>query len=369
MTHLAALRLVDFRSYAALDWTIEARVNVLVGPNGAGKTNLLEAISLLAPGRGLRGAKFADLARRAPDAGGGFALAGAITAQDRPAERLELTSTVGTGERERRKFFVDGQAVSSAEAASLFSAVWLTPQMDRLFTEGASARRRFLDRLTLALEPGHARQVAAFEAAAANRNRLLEQGRFDPVWCGILEDSMARHAVAMTASRLDLIARLNAAMAPRAAMAAFPPARLDLLCEIGSLLAAHPAVEVEDRLRARLASTRGPGHTPISPQRADLSIADARGASAALASTGEQRAMLVAIILFHAELVRDWRGTPPVLLLDEPFVHLDHTRQAALRDHLLGGSMHVFCTATETGLWQDQAAIWSVDAGALTRRA
>jgi DNA replication and repair protein RecF len=369
LTNLAALRLVDFRSYAALDWAIEARVTVLVGPNGAGKTNLLEAISLLAPGRGLRGAKLADLARRAPEASRGFALGGALYAQDRPTERIELTSSVGGAERERRKFFVDGQAVSGAEAASLFSAVWLTPQMDRLFTEGASARRRFLDRLTLALEPGHAREVAAFEAAAANRSRLLDQGRFDPVWCGILEDSMARHAVAMTASRLDLIARLNAVMARHAEVAAFPSARLDLACEIGAMLAAYPAVEVEDRLRARLASMRGPGNAPLSPQRADLLIADWHGAAASLASTGEQRAMLVAIILFHAELVRDWRGVPPILLLDEPFVHLDHARQCALRNHVLAGRMQVFCTATETGIWQDTACVWSVGAGALTRRA
>ena len=369
MTNLAALRLVDFRSYAVLDWVIGARVSVLVGPNGAGKTNVLEAISLLAPGRGLRGAKFAELARIAPDASGGFAIGGVLDGPRTSSERVELSSSVGGAERERRKFFLDGQPASGSEAASLFSAVWLTPQMDRLFTEGASARRRFLDRLTLALEPGHAREVAAFEAAAAHRARLLEQGRFDPVWCGILEDQMARHAVAMTAARLDLIARLNAVMAGGVGRSVFPPARLGLACAIGTLLAAHPAVEVEDQLRARLAAQRAPASVPLSPQRADMLIADRQGAAASLASTGEQRAMLVAMILGHAALVHDWRGAPPILLLDEPFVHLDQARQTALRDHVLAGPIQVFCTATETGIWQNNAAIWSVAAGTLTRRA
>ncbi|MDD2876770.1 MAG: DNA replication/repair protein RecF [Acidiphilium sp.] len=365
LINLRSLRLTDFRSYAAIEFRPASRIVALQGPNGSGKTNLLEAISLLAPGRGLRGAKFAELSRRAPGASGGWAVAAHLTGTQ---GSLTLGTGIDAAQAERRKILLDGDPVTAATAAEHFACVWLTPQMDRLFTEGASARRRFLDRLTLALAPGHASEVAAFEAAAANRNRLIEQGGYDPVWLTTIEDSMARHAAAMTAARLDLIARLNVTLAC-GAFAPFPSATLTLECSIGARLSAEPALAVEDWLRRLYARTRHETLAAVSPQRADLVLADqATGLVASLASTGQQRTMLVAIVLAHADLVTTLRGAAPILLLDEPFVHLDAPHRAALSAALASRSAQIFCTATDrehlAALGPD-AAVWNVSPGAV----
>ncbi|SIQ63652.1 MULTISPECIES: DNA replication/repair protein RecF [Acidiphilium] len=361
MTTLTALRLTDFRSYASLDVRPNSRIVALEGPNGSGKTNLLEAISVLAPGRGLRGAKFTELARRG--ASGGWAVAAQLTDAGR---RFTLGTGIDGAGAERRKILLDGDPVNAAAAAAAFACVWLTPQMDRLFTEGASARRRFLDRLTLALAPAHASEVAAFEAASANRNRQIEQGTADAAWLATIEDSMARHAAALTASRLDLIARVNAMLA-RGAFAPFPAATLALECPIGARLAIEPAIVVEDWLRRLYARTRAEPVAAVSPQRADLLLADAgSGLAAAFASTGQQRAMLVAIVLAHAALIASLRGAAPVLLLDEPFVHLDAAHRVALGEALQRSPSQVFCTATDRAQLRslgDDAAIWLVSPG------
>jgi len=245
-------------------------------------------------------------------------------------------------------FRLDGAAPrSQAEVAARVAAVWLTPQMDRLFQEAAGGRRRFLDRLVYALEPGHAREVAAHDTAMAGRNRLLSEGRRDPVWLAGLEDAMARHAVAATAARMDVAARLNAAPP-----GAFPAARLALDCPIAARLAEAPALAVEDWLRGVLAAGRAAdaaaGSAGQGAHRCDMALADAAsGLPAALASTGQQKALLIGVILAHAGLLAAARGFAPLLLLDEPAVHLDEGRRAALFAALCALPAQVVLTGTD----------------------
>jgi DNA replication and repair protein RecF len=341
---LARLSLTGFRSYDALTWRPQGRASVIVGPNGSGKTNLLEAISLLVPGRGLRGARAAELQRLGAPA---WAVAARL---DAPQAPLDIgTGSAPDGRGERRVFRVNGQPPrSQAEVASLVSAVWLTPQMDRLFQEAASGRRRFLDRLVYALEPAHAREVAAHDTAMAGRNRLLGEGRRDAAWLAGLEDAMARHAVAATVARMGLVARLNAVPPP----GAFPAARMLLHCPIAARLAAEPALAVEDWLREGLAAGRpadaAAGGAALGAHRADMGLEDAATAlPAALASTGQQKALLIGVVLAHAALLAEARGFAPLLLLDEPAVHLDAARREALFDALRRTPAQVFVTGTD----------------------
>ncbi len=315
-TELLRLTLTDFRSYKALRFSPGDALCVFTGPNGSGKTNLLEAVSLLVPGRGLRGAKFSELARRGEDFSNSWAVAATLSVA---GQKFEIGT--GTGEdSERRVFRLDGVAPrSQAEIGSRIAAVWLTPQMDRLFTESAGGRRKFLDRLVLALEPGHAREVAAFEAASA--------------------------------ARMALIGRLNAALAAGVA-APFPAVILFLDCAIARQLAETPALETEDWLREALAASRpadaARGAAGFGPQRADVLITDfCSGRAAGLSSTGQQKAMLLGIVLGHAALITAARGAPPILLLDEPLVHLDEYRRLALFEALSRTGLHALITGTD----------------------
>jgi DNA replication and repair protein RecF len=321
-------------------------MTVLTGPNGAGKTNLLEAVSLLSPGRGLRGARIAELARTGGS--GRWAVAARLSLGE---EHVSIgTGTAGDGPANRRTFRLDGaEPRTQAEVAARLAVVWLTPQMDTLFQESASGRRRFLDRLVWALEPGHAREAAAHDTAMSGRNRLLAAGRADPAWLAGLEAGMARHAVALAAGRATFIARLNAAPLPDEA---FPRSRLCLIDPIAERLAAAPALATESWLREQLAARRyadaAAGGASLGAHRADLRIEDAAtGRSAASASTGQQKALLLGIVLAHAALIAQARGFAPILLLDEPLVHLDSVRRDGLFAALAALPAQALLTGTD----------------------
>jgi DNA replication and repair protein RecF len=358
---LARLRLTDFRSWPALDAAFGAPVVVIAGENGAGKTNLLEAISLLAPGRGLRGARMGELGRRDDCGVRPWAVAGRFAS---PTGAFDIgTGADPDGAADRRVFRLDGQPVrAQADLAERVAVVWLTPQMDRLFQEGASGRRRFLDRLAWALEPGHAREVAAHDNAMAQRNRLLAEGRGDARWLAGLEDAMARHAVAATAARRALALRLNAVLAAGTATGAFPAARMDLLCPIAAALEGQPALAVEDGLRAALAADRrrdaAAGGAARGAHRADMGLTHLpKDQPAGMCSTGEQKALLISVVLAHAALIAEVRGFAPLLLLDEVAAHLDRARREALFAALAALPAQCFLTGTDAEVFRPLAGI------------
>jgi DNA replication and repair protein RecF len=355
------LALTNFRNYRAAKLALDPGAVVLTGPNGAGKTNLLEAISLLAPGRGLRGARLGEIDRRpandreiAPAAAvRGWAVA-ATVATRRGAVRI------GTGheaaEGERRVVRIDGEPMrGQAALGEQLGVVWLTPQMDRLFAEGPAVRRRFLDRLVLALDPAHAARVGAYEQALRERARLLRAAvahnrPADPGWLAALEEVMAAQGVAVAAARRDAVRRLDRACAEAAGP--FPQARLALSGSIEAWLDEMPALAAEAAFAVALAGSRREdavaGGAAIGPHRSDLAVSlAATGAAAEQASTGEQKALLVAIVLAHAGLQRALRGDPPVLLLDEVAAHLDASRRTALFAALAGLDSQIWLTGTD----------------------
>ncbi len=360
---LTRLALSDFRSYRAVRLAMDRRPVVLTGPNGAGKTNLLEAVSYLSPGRGLRSARLADVAHMAgPDAG--------------PAEAWSVAGTIGTdggetalgsgwrapaeaGEAERRIVRIDGATASGPAAlAEHIGMVWLTPSMDRLFSGPPAERRRFLDRLVFAIDTGHAARVQRYDRARRHRARLLRAGTSDDAWLDALERSMAENAVAIGAARLDLAMRLeqflptNAAPFPRITLAA------DGLAE--RWLAGSPALAVEEQFREHLAATRraeAEGGTVDGPQRSDLIVTDRdRGMAAEQCSTGEQKAMLIALVTAHARLVERQRRCAPVLLLDEIAAHLDESRRHTLFDIILDVGAQAWLTGTDAGVFRPLGA-------------
>ena len=351
------VRLSDFRNYRQLRLDCGLEPVVLVGPNGAGKTNLLEALSFLAPGRGLRRARLDEVTRR-PD-GASWAVAATV---DTPEGRL----TIGTGLEPargeggmRRVVRIDGRPVASQTALGLHvAAVWLTPQLDRLFLDGPGERRRFLDRLVTALHPEHAGDVAAYENALRQRARLLGEGNRDPHWFTALEDTMARHGVALAANRADTVQRLDAAA--RLGVGPFPRASLAMAGEIDGWLAAMAALDAEDRLRAELAASRlrdaEAGTTSMGPHRSDLAVRHLDlDLPAAEGSTGQQKAVLVSIALAHVRLVTLSRGRPPLLLLDEIAAHLDAERRAGLFEEVVALGVQSWMTGTDAELFKPLA--------------
>jgi DNA replication and repair protein RecF len=358
---VAIRRLVvtDFRNYREARLILGSEPVVLTGPNGAGKTNLLEAVSFLAPGRGLRSAKLSDIDRcdRAPFSGG-WAVA-ATVATRRGALRIGTGRDAGaqpTGASgERRVVRIDGEpARSQAALGERLGVVWLTPPMDRLFLEGPSGRRRFLDRLVLGLDPGHAARVAAYEQALRQRTRLLHDGGGDPTWLAALEEVMAEQGVAVAAGRREAVGRLDRACAE--AEGPFPRARLELAGTVEDWLEAMPALAAETRFAAVLAAERQTdaqtSGAATGPHRSDLRVSLVKkGIAAELASTGEQKALLISILLAHASLQCALRGEPPLLLLDEIAAHLDASRRSALFEALLLLESQAWLTGTDAALF------------------
>ena len=349
---LDRILLEDFRNHAgsALDGT--AHFNLLVGENGAGKTNVLEALSLLAPGRGLRRAALGEMAR---SGAAGFAV----------SAMLDGGVTLGTAVRaalpNRRVVHANGAEIPAVRLGEWLSLAWLTPAMDRLFADAAGARRRFLDRLVLAREPGHAALAARYDAALRERNRLLAgESEPDPLWLDGLETQLAEAGSALAEARMRMIAALDAALA---ATPEQPFARPALA------YASETPADFAAALRDGRRRDRAAGRSLVGPHRDDLSVTlAAKARPAAECSTGEQKAMLIAILLAHAGLAE--RGVPRVLLLDEVAAHLDPLRRAALFDRLRAASGQVWLTGTEPAPFAEilaEAAVWEVRDGAVAR--
>ena len=349
MAAISRLSLSDFRSYASAAVEPGPGFVLLFGENGAGKTNLLEAVSLLTPGRGLRGAALSEMARQSGS--GAFAIAAKLDETD-----------IGTGTEpsapERRRVRINSAAAAVNSLGEWLSVLWLVPAMDRLFTGSAGDRRRFLDRLVLALEPGHAHHSTRYDAAMRARNKLLAEGPWDEVWLDSLEAQMAEHGGAVSHARM----RTVKALAPviwEVAGDEFPASRLD----IGNVTTTN--------LQARLAASRkvhaAAKRSTHGPNNEDLIVYfGVRERLASQCSTGEQKALLIGLVLAHAELVARKTGEPPVLLLDEVAAHLDPKRRAALFSRLEGRGQ-VWMTATEAALFSGigEASRYHVEPGIL----
>ena len=352
--HSAGLRrltLTAFRNYPSLRLECGAAPVVLSGPNGGGKTNILEAISLLAPGRGLRRASLEDCQCRTADEP--WAVAAEI---DGPAGFTMLATGLDPESPglPRRLVRIDGKPVKSqARLTEHLSLAWITPELDRILAETQSARRKFLDRLVYGFDPAHAGRVARYESAMRERLRLLRDGPHEPAWLNALEDEMAKSGVAIAAARLQMAAQLNRQM--QGVTGAFPAAQLRLEGAVESELEKNPALVAEDALRAQFAAARGQdrqsGATSIGAHRSDVQVIHRpKNMPSELCSTGEQKALLVTVMLCHAQLLRHWRGVAPMLLLDDVAAHLDEVRRAALYDWLLAIGGQFWLTATDADL-------------------
>jgi DNA replication and repair protein RecF len=369
------LTLSNFRNYRAAILEAGTRPIVLCGPNGAGKTNLIEAISFLAPGRGLRRATLEEVACNEGD--GSWAVSTEV-------EGALGLATLGTGiERAaedaataQRKYRIDREPVGSAAAFSdHVRIIWMVPAMDSLFTGAPAERRRFLDRLTTAIDSEHSSRVNAFERALRSRNRLLEDPRPDAHWLDAVEHETAELAVAVASLRAETVSRLRAALSARA-QSAFPPADIALDGWMESLLPGEPAVVVEERYREKLRENRGrdaaAGRTLDGPHLTDLAVVYAqKGIAAADASTGEQKALLIGLVLAHARLIAEMTGSAPILLLDEVVAHLDPSRRMALHGELAQLGAQVWMTGADPALFTEiksQAMLVEVQSGHLQVR-
>jgi DNA replication and repair protein RecF len=374
---VARLGLTNFRSYARAEVELSGRPVVLAGPNGAGKTNLLEAISLLSPGRGLRGATLSEHTRKAPQTAGADVLWAVHATLTCGGESCDIGTGLVAGPQgsDKRQVHLNGApAQSSADLAEIIRMLWLTPAMDRLFGESASGRRRFLDRLALGFDPAHARRSLRYEQAMRERARLLRLGPRDPLWLDGLEKEMAESGVEIAVARRETVARLNDALAKREREGAFPCAQLAMTGESEQLIAEARENAVEavrnalSRARIRDAESR---RTSIGPHTSDLGARHSeKRMDARDCSTGEQKALLISIVLADAwELAGTRGGEAPILLLDEIAAHLDGRRRAALCEEIVALGAQAWLTGTDAALFENlalRADIFSVEDSKLT---
>jgi len=358
-TALTRLSLTDFRSYTTAELALDGRPVWLAGPNGAGKTNLLEAVSFLIPGRGLRGSALAEVGRRMPGEPVGRAWAVSVTLRAGDDE-----TRLGTGVEQagaaRRVVRVEGEPVPPGRLAEHIRQVWLTPAQDRLFLEGAAERRRFFDRLVFAAEPAHAAHVQAYEKALRERMRLLTDGPPDPAWLDALEARLAEAGALMAEARARTLAALAAEIATRGERP-FPQARLSLTGD-WERMAAEGAdfADIEARLARALAVARerdaAAGRALTGPHRGDLSVVhEEKDRPAAECSTGEQKALILNLVLAQAARLARADAPSPILLLDEVAAHLDARRRAALFDEVEALGLQAFLTGTDEMLFEGLA--------------
>jgi DNA replication and repair protein RecF len=375
-TALSRLTLTDFRSYARADLVLDGRPVYLVGPNGAGKTNLLEAISLFTPGRGLRGANLAEVGRRLPGetVGRAWAVAALVSAA---GEETQVGTGVGEPGAARRTVRIAGETVPPGRLADHLRQVWLTPAQDRLFLEGASDRRRFFDRLVFAAIPRHAAHAQAYERSLRERMRLLtdEAQAPDAAWLDALEARLAEAGALMAEARATTLAALQAEIDGRG-MRPFPQAKLSLTGEWEQMaLGGAEIADIEAKLAAALAAARSrdaaAGRALTGPHRGDLAVIHAeKDRPAAECSTGEQKALILNLVLAQAaRLARAETSPSPILLLDEVAAHLDARRRGALFDEIEALGLQAFLTGTDDHLFEGlggRAQGFSVDGAELT---
>lgn len=357
-TALTRLTLTDFRSYGRAELPLDGRPVYLIGPNGAGKTNLLEAVSLLTPGRGLRGASLAEMGRRMPGESHGRAWAVAATLEI-DGEPVRLGTGTEVAGAARRTVRLEGETVPPGRLADHQRQVWLTPAQDRLFLEGAGDRRRFFDRLVFAAEPAHAAHASAYEKSQRERMRLLTDGPADPDWLSALEARLGEAGALMAAARARTLSALQSEIDGRGDRP-FPQARLSLSGPWEQMAGQGVATEdIEARLIAALASARerdaAAGRMLTGPHRGDLKVIHAeKDRPAAECSTGEQKALILNLVLGQAaRLSRAESGPNPILLLDEVAAHLDRRRRAALFDEITALKLQAFLTGTDEQLFED----------------
>jgi DNA replication and repair protein RecF len=367
---LSKLTLTNFRNYAALSIDFAPGPVVLTGDNGAGKTNLLEAVSLFTPGRGLRRAAYAEMAREGGD--GGFALHARLDGASGPAEiGTGVSGSEAAGEA-GRKVRINGAPARAGDAMlEWLRVMWLTPAMDTLFTGPAGDRRRFLDRLVLAIDAGHGQRALAYEKAMRGRNRLLTENSRDHAWFEAIETQMAETGTAIAAARVELVRLLAAMVEMLPSNGPFPQADIALAGTLETGIGSLPAVDVEEKFRQALAAgrerDRAAGRTLEGPHRSDLLVKHRpKAMPAELCSTGEQKALLVGIVLSHARLTGEMSGMTPILLLDEIAAHLDAGRRAALFSILEDLDCQAFMTGTDAALFSSlkgRAQFLTVDHG------